>query len=177
MLWSALWLAIGFVTSISQVDLKPKIFEFLERLFREILGQEELVINFSSVSLIFKNNLQAAVVIMFAGVILGIVPILSLALNFFILGFLGGAFALKPIFFATVLPHGIIEIPAFIIAAAFGIRFGFFWKIPDDLTDWQKFVMCFKQNWQILGLVAILFFLAAVIEVFVSGQIAENFAK
>lgn len=183
-LWSALWLVVGFVTSISRADLKPMILESLERIFREILGQEQLAINFSSVLLIFKNNLQAAAVVMFLGIILGIVPLISLALNFFILGFLAGAFIFTPIaFLATVLPHGIIEIPAFIIAASFGLRLGWFCLPTGDLPEGErrsykkKFLTALKQNLLILPLITLLFFVAAVIEVFVSGRLAEYFAR
>jgi len=79
---------------------------------------------------IFINNLFAAVKMILLGAILGIIPLISLFSN----GILIGVF-LKIVtvesnqsisyFLIGILPHGILEIPAIIIAAAFGMKLGF----------------------------------------------------
>ena len=185
-MWGALWLAIGFLTAIARPELTEKLLEFLEKVYREILG-EDLGISFSTVIEIFKNNVEVALIGMFLGIIFGIVPFLSLALNFFILGFLTGIFAFSheggqlpslALFLVAVLPHGIIEIPTLVVAAAFGMNLGWFWRTPaENLTDWQKFSQAVVRNLQIAPLIITLLLAAAWIEVFVSGRLAESLAR
>jgi stage II sporulation protein M len=69
-------------------------------------------------------------------------------------------------------PHGILELPAFLIAAALGLRIGWEWlyKESDD-NRWNIFKMNLKQAMILAPGIALLLFMAALIEVFVSGQI------
>lgn len=76
---------------------------------------------------IFLNNAIKAVFVVFAGAMFGFLPLLFLVTNGMILGYLG---AVQPegelwnTFLKGILPHGIIEIPALVVACAFGLRFG-----------------------------------------------------
>lgn len=77
--------------------------------------------------LIFWNNTSKSLLIIVLGVFFGIFPLFFLLANGMILGFVCklSAQKLSWIYVAkSILPHGIIEIPAVIIACAFGIRFG-----------------------------------------------------
>ncbi len=76
---------------------------------------------------ILLNNLVATLLVMFLGLLLGIVPVLSVIANGFILGVLYrqvsglvgyGKAALQ------VVPHGILEIPALLFAASYGLWLG-----------------------------------------------------
>lgn len=77
--------------------------------------------------LIFFNNVMVSLLCIFAGIFFGLLPLFSLLVNGMVLGYVGAvqgsgdqwAFYLK-----GILPHGILEIPAIIIACAYGIRFG-----------------------------------------------------
>ncbi|PYI50175.1 stage II sporulation protein M [Paenibacillus flagellatus] len=76
---------------------------------------------------IFLNNAIKSVLIVYAGVFFGILPIGFLLINGMVIGYLAElqteagqlAFLLK-----GLIPHGVIEIPAIIIACAYGIKFG-----------------------------------------------------
>ena len=77
--------------------------------------------------LILLNNTIASLLIILVGLIVGILPIISVGFNGFILGVLYrqtagiagyGKAALQ------VLPHGIFEIPALLIAASYGLWLG-----------------------------------------------------
>lgn len=80
---------------------------------------------------IFLNNAIKSVFILYLGVFFGVVPLLFLTVNGMIIGYLlqdlvmrhGGAYTFEVIV-KGLLPHGIIEIPAIIIASAYGLRFG-----------------------------------------------------
>lgn len=76
---------------------------------------------------IFINNTIKSIFIIFAGAVFGVLPIVFLLINGMILGYLGAekmGDQLLPLFLKGILPHGIIEIPAIIIACAYGLRFG-----------------------------------------------------
>jgi stage II sporulation protein M len=77
--------------------------------------------------LIFINNTFKSIFVVFSGALLGIMPIFFLVMNGMILGFLGALQEPGQLWNALIfgiLPHGIIEIPAILIAAAYGMRFG-----------------------------------------------------
>jgi len=80
---------------------------------------------------IFLNNAIKSIVIMYLGIAFGIVPIFFLVVNGMVLGFLfthiaqqEGAGTLVHSIVAGILPHGIIEIPAIIVACAYGMKYG-----------------------------------------------------
>jgi len=79
--------------------------------------------------IIFLNNAIKSALVIYMGALLGIFPALFLVLNGMVLGYLyqfigaqGENAAL--VFLKGVLPHGIIEIPAVLLASAFGLKFG-----------------------------------------------------
>ncbi|WP_170109646.1 stage II sporulation protein M [Melghirimyces profundicolus] len=80
--------------------------------------------------LIFFNNLLASVSMIFLGIFLGIYPLLGLTFNGLLVGVVLGSVSqqagISPLtLFATrILPHGVLELPAVIFAAAYGIRLG-----------------------------------------------------
>ncbi|MDK8184210.1 stage II sporulation protein M [Paenibacillus sp. UMB4589-SE434] len=78
---------------------------------------------------IFYNNALKAIFIMFAGIAFGLLPLGFLIINGMVIGFLIRVMSENNVDLLTVvvrglLPHGILEIPAILIAAAFGMRFG-----------------------------------------------------
>lgn len=78
---------------------------------------------------IFFNNAIKSVLVIYAGISFGILPVIFLVINGMVIGFLvhittdNGA-SLFDIVVKGLLPHGIIEIPVIIIACAFGLKFG-----------------------------------------------------
>lgn len=79
---------------------------------------------------IFLNNAVKAVLFVFMGAFLGLMPIYVLLLNGGMLGYVlqtasGPDMPGWELFVKGILPHGIVELPALIVACAYGIRFGF----------------------------------------------------
>ena len=121
--------------------------------------------------IIFINNAVKALGIIFLGILLGLPPLLFIVLNGFILGGLGSA--LKSVHgwryvMASFVPHGVIEIPAILLAAALGFTVGmesFKWLIRREsrvklqLSNGLKVYV----RWIIPGLA-----IAAIIEVLVT---------
>lgn len=78
---------------------------------------------------IFLNNSIKSVLIIFLGVFIGIPPAFFLIINGAVLGYLIHLSVLQErdlytLIVKGLLPHGIIEIPAVIIACAFGLQLG-----------------------------------------------------
>ncbi|WP_274653945.1 stage II sporulation protein M [Paenibacillus humicola] len=79
---------------------------------------------------IFFNNAYKALLVMAFGALFGIIPIVFLAINGMILGYVihsaaeKGGGMLADVIFKGLLPHGIIEIPALVIACAYGVCLG-----------------------------------------------------
>lgn len=76
---------------------------------------------------IFFNNAIKAILFVFFGALLGVLPVWVLVVNGMMLGFVLANQEQSGwiVFIKGILPHGIIELPAIIIACAYGIRFGF----------------------------------------------------
>jgi stage II sporulation protein M len=77
--------------------------------------------------IVFINNAVKALGLILLGILLGLVPLLFIAVNGFVLGGLGSA--LESVkgwgyVLASFAPHGIIEIPAILLAAALGFSLG-----------------------------------------------------
>jgi stage II sporulation protein M len=121
--------------------------------------------------MIFINNAIKALGIIFLGILLGIPPILFIGLNGFIVGSVGSALeSVKGWRYvvASVAPHGVIEIPIILLAAALGLTVGMEslkWllrresRVKSQLSDCLKIYL----RWILPGLAV-----ATVIEVFVT---------
>lgn len=124
---------------------------------------------------IFLNNSIKSVVIIFLGALLGILPALFLLINGAVIGYLIHLNAIQgqdlfTLIVKGLLPHGIIEIPAIIIACAFGLKFGS--RVLSAMfragrrsggegADWPDFM---RQTLTASVWIVILLFVAAIIE-------------
>ncbi|MBP2002676.1 stage II sporulation protein M [Paenibacillus shirakamiensis] len=125
---------------------------------------------------IFFNNAIKAVLIIYAGILLGILPAIFLMMNGLILGYFivlqaSRGQSISDLIFVGLLPHGIIEIPAIIIACAYGMKFGrlvlkkivniFSKNRSDSRVEWKTFM---KTSIRASFWIVILLFIAAIIE-------------
>ncbi len=173
----------GFVNgeSISGQLKEAGVWDQLERAARTIKEDPTFWTGFR---IIFFNNLLAAMTIIGLGIFFGVFPILSLITNGMMIGVVLLQASVKTgespllIFTTTILPHGILELPAIILAAAFGMRLGItllrtlrILFNPDD-----REVM--KQEWirvsrrvpiGLLGIGVLLFFAAVIETVLILG--------
>ena len=121
--------------------------------------------------IIFINNAVKALGLVFLGILLGLPPLLFVGLNGFILGGLGSALESAKgwaYVMASFMPHGVIEIPVILLAAALGLTVGmesFKWllrresRVKSQLSDCLKVYL----RWVLPGLAV-----AAMIEAFVT---------
>jgi stage II sporulation protein M len=125
------------------------------------------------------NNLGALLVMALGAISLGSMTVLSLVLNGLLIGVVVGI-ALKQVspvvVAALIVPHGLIEIPALLIVAAVGLRFG--WGTiqyirgrTDELVTGQDI----REAGWLLATAAVLIVIAAYIEANLTIEIASRF--
>lgn len=78
---------------------------------------------------IFLNNTIKSIAVMYLGLLFGLVPIIFILVNGMLIGFLltslhGQGEHVLDVVVRGLLPHGIIEIPAILFAAAYGLKLG-----------------------------------------------------
>lgn len=82
------------------------------------------------------NNVQVAIAAFAGGMTFGVLTLYSMFQNGALLGVLAGVFAqahLSPEFWALIVPHGALEIPAIVIAGGAGLKLASALLFPGDL--------------------------------------------
>lgn len=123
----ALGIFAGWQSSGSIQQMLVKEIEGLGRMSQNLRQSDHPEMSFFIV--IFLNNSIKAILVMFAGILFGFIPLVFIAINGMVIGFLlnvvdsnGGN--LSELIIKGLLPHGIIEIPVILIACAYGLALG-----------------------------------------------------
>lgn len=102
--------------------LEERILEMIKSLVSQT--QDKTILGL--ISFITANNIQVAFFGIITGIALGILPIMALVINGYVIGFVihhsiaeAGILVLWKLF-----PHGIFELPAILISTALGIKLG-----------------------------------------------------
>ena len=112
---------------------------------------------------IFFHNWQASLATALSGIWFPGVPFITLVLNGVLVGIVSDLTPITTMFAAAILPHGIIELPSFVIAGSAGIKLG-----VDFLRSFGKpgttLRATARQTVYLLIGLAVLFFIAGFIE-------------
>ncbi|MEI8004508.1 MAG: stage II sporulation protein M [Methanothrix sp.] len=157
---------MGYFAAAVDPDMASNWTKELEML-KWILDQPPILI----MIIIFLKNLLASAMAMLLGLGLGLIPLMVVTSNGFLLGIVGYAAVQKVgiLFLAAgILPHGIIELPVVLISIAIGFRLGYLLaltlaKEKADLSGEIRMAIHFLGR-----IVAPLLFLAAAIETFIT---------
>ena len=157
---------MGYYAAAVDPELASNWTKELEML-KWILDQPPILI----MIIIFLKNLLASAMAMLLGLGLGLIPLMVVTSNGFLLGIVGYAAVQKAGFLflaAGILPHGIIELPVVLVSIAIGFRLGYLLaltlaKEKVDLSGETRMAIHFLWRW-----VAPLLFLAAAIETFIT---------
>ncbi|MCL6605781.1 MAG: stage II sporulation protein M [Paenibacillus sp.] len=158
----------GWVGTVSLEKLLLEQIEGLSEISNNLRESSNPMLSFFI--FIFLNNSIKGVLMIFLGSLLGIIPALFLLINGAVIGYLVHISTLQGedmfnLIVKGLLPHGIIEIPAIIIACAFGLHFG--GKVasrmfrPTRGAEWPVFM---RQTLTASIWIVILLFIAAIIE-------------
>ena len=114
-------LTVGWVGSVQN----PQVGQDLMKLFeKEVAGQMDGQNPYDMFIKLFANNLEACILLFLGGASFGILTIFIMSLNGIVIGAIMEMVSKdhSALFVAAaILPHGIFEIPAFIISGALGI--------------------------------------------------------
>ena len=173
---------LGFLLGFTGARAAPEqalaiaepVFSQLETLAAQIMATDNPLIRSG---LIFANNARASALTVLLGSAFGLVPLGALLTNGAIIGLLIGLgtgtplpelpdLPRDPLFFAAaLLPHGIIELPAVLVIAAWGLKLGLAPWLPSAANAraaiWRTTA---REALQILVPVIALLLVAAVIE-------------
>jgi len=102
---------------------------YVQAVFQNLVGQFESLQGFDLFLRIFLHNFMAAAMATASGILLGILPLASAFFNGLVIGTILtdlSAYSNLSLFGAimSILPHGIFEIPAFLLALALGWTLG-----------------------------------------------------
>lgn len=103
----------------------PEQTEEIMKTFKEFIKPIIEMNAFQQFLFVFLNNAFTGLLVILFSVVLGIFPLLCIFANGEVLGVLAFAFEGNfLVFIASVLPHGVIEIPTLVIICASGMRIG-----------------------------------------------------
>ncbi|MFA5394549.1 MAG: stage II sporulation protein M [Methanomicrobiales archaeon] len=126
---------------------------------------------------IFLNNLQTSTILFIGGAAFGLITILVLSLNGFVIGIVVDYIWQEQglyVVLAGILPHGIFEIPALILAGMFGILLGK--ELWNELHGTGDAITAAELNGKrFLVYVLPLLAIAAIIEGFITPEIIQLF--
>jgi len=158
--------AMGYWAAGADPDLASQWRAELDAL-KWILEQPPLII----MIIIFLKNLLASAMAMLLGLGLGLIPLLVVTSNGFLLGVVAyGAVKQGGLLFlaAGILPHGILELPAVLVSIAIGFRLGYLLALTlarekVDLAGETRIAVRFLWRY-----ITPILFLAAIIETFIT---------
>ena len=122
---------------------------------------------------VFWNNVRVAILAFVAGMLLCVVTAILLAYNGANVGIAGGLFTNVgewQKFWGLILPHGLLELSAVIVAGGAGLRIGWTVIDPGDRTRLSALADEGRQAGTVLMGLVVAFLCAAMIEGFVTGQ-------
>jgi stage II sporulation protein M len=127
-IWFGLIAFLFFIFIGFFVPLPEDVFNQLINYFKELVEITKDYGGLEMILFLFFNNLKASFSGMILGVFVGVLPLVYLFSNGFVLGFAskfsvleGGAISLL-----RLLPHGIFELPAIILSLGLGLKIGSF---------------------------------------------------
>ena len=170
-----------FFTGIaSGLILPPERFAFLSG---QISSLEQLAQNIhpfqvSTLIFIYLKNVLAVLVSLILSPLLCLVPISTLLLNGWMISFVSLPLVQSgyiPVLIAGILPHGIFEIPAFILGEAIAIGFGLGMLSMLIKRDWSRMRVLVHQSFCYLVIVILLLIPAAFIETFITPLLIVKF--
>jgi uncharacterized membrane protein SpoIIM required for sporulation len=131
-------------------------------------------------SQVFTNNVQVSIYAFAAGIAFCVPTALILLFNGANIGVAGGLFASvgqTAKFFGLILPHGLLELTAVIIAGAAGLRLGWTLIDPGDRTRRAALADEGRRALAIVAGLIVVFLAAGTIEGFVTGSSLPTWAR
>ncbi len=166
-------IASGLATPASSAGLLSEELAALEKLSRLLAPFSAL-----TAALIFLKNASVLVLSFVLSPILCLVPVLSLMMNGWMVGFISMTVAQEQslgLVLAGLLPHGIFELPALVLGEAAALSCGVMAMLALFKRRSDLLVSGLKQNLRYLVIALVLLLPAAVIETFVTPLVLTRY--
>lgn len=170
---------VGLFVDLSNPFIKDA-FDQMNEMAQDIATRDSLLY---TIQMIFFNNVLVAMMMIFLGLIFGIVPFMILLFNGLFIGVFAKFFIAEGSsligFIAGIIPHGIFELTAIVLAGAYGLKLGgVTWRAIVNFVSGNKedpapnrVANGFRElGIFILGIVVLLF-IAAIIESTISSTL------
>lgn len=120
-------IALGTINADGLQRLLLSQIEGLQGVVQNLQQSDNVTLSFFT--FIFLNNAIKSVLVMLLGAFFGLIPLIFLLINGMVLGFVvmvshEQGENIAELIFKGLLPHGILELPAIVIACAYGMKFG-----------------------------------------------------
>lgn len=120
-------IALGTINADGLQRLLLSQIEGLQGVVQNLQQSDNVTLSFFT--FIFLNNAIKSVLVMLLGAFFGLIPLIFLLINGMVLGFVvmvshEQGENITELIFKGLLPHGILELPAIVIACAYGMKFG-----------------------------------------------------
>lgn len=158
------WIMADDIASVLMPVLKEALLE----------GNETSIDAFQIIS----HNITTAITVVLLSVFFAIFAIISITVNGFVIGFMGG-YTVKSInglafFLILIVPHGIFEVPALFLSTASGILlFLFIFRVLTDKYHKYSFKEAYERNKKTLKHMIVLFLVSIVL--FLIAGLIEGF--
>ncbi|MCD1261107.1 stage II sporulation protein M [Paenibacillus athensensis] len=129
---------------------------------------------------IMLNNIRVAIMAFLSGITLGVGTIYLLVFNGLLIGALAAVFmqaGQSYVFWAYILPHGIIELTAIFIAGGAGLYMGYRFFVPGPYSRKRMFLESARESVQLLIGTVPLFIVAGLIEGYITPATLPLAAK
>ena len=172
--WILIAISIFGIGLVLGLVAPPSVASFISREITvlEEFGGDLVPFSFLTAVLIFVKNVVAMLVSFALSPILCLTPILALALNGCLLSFVSASIAQEESIsyvLAGLLPHGVLEIPALIVAQAAALSFGSMTMLAIFKKEKRQLLRPnFKKNLKYLLIALALLLPAAIIETYVT---------
>ena len=166
----------GFYTFKVLLNNNPQVIDSFLKEFQDMFGPLQEITSLELFVTIFYINTRTSFLIMMLGVFVGFFPFLSLWGNGTVVGLLYGKFIAEGgnslVFLMGILPHGVIEIPAILIAASQGFRLGKeIISPPPGKSRSESLRVNIRKGLKLFALIIPLLLIAALIEVYLSAYL------
>ncbi len=136
------------------------------QLIKEIILKTEGLGTLNMIRFIFINNLKSSFFAMVLGIFFGIIPLVIVVVNAYVLGFVANKTIVAEgwLILWRLLPHGIFELPAVLISISLGLKLGSF-LFTSKNKGWKEFWKWLKDVIRVFILIVIpLLVIAGIIE-------------
>jgi uncharacterized membrane protein SpoIIM required for sporulation len=103
-------------------------------ILKELVSKTEGLDLFGLIRFIFLNNIKSSLAAIIFGIALGIIPVLVIMINGYVLGFVASMVVAEEGIGVLwrLLPHGVFELPAVFISIGLGLKLGLFWAYSKE---------------------------------------------